>query len=180
MVGSLLLRPSTTVVAAVRDPSHDTSKSLSSLEKGAGSNLVLVRLDAATTDAAHDSLHDRLIAEGITRLDVVIANAGTSSGFQSILDSTADDLRHDFEVNSVGTFELFKVTWPLLQKSDGGDAKKKFVLITSSVGSIASLEEESFPGASYGMSKVAANWLAKKLHVEFKGDGLKVGIIHPG
>lgn len=74
--------------------------------------------------------------------------------------------------------KLFRATWPLLEGSARG--KKKFVLISSSVGSIGSLGEESFPSMAYGMSKAAANWFAKKLSVEFKEQGLLVGIVHPG
>lgn len=181
MASTLLLRPSTIVIATVRDISHETARSLSTHPVGEGSKLIVLPLDASVPDIGHDSLHDRLVAENIACLDVVISNAGTSSGFKSVLDTTGDDLRYDFDVNSVGTLDLFKATWPLLAKSDSNDAeKKKFVLITSSIGSIACLDEENFLGASYGMSKVAANWLAKKLSIEFRGDGLKVGIVHPG
>ena len=57
---------------------------------------------------------------------------------------------------------------------------KKFILITSSVGSIASLPHENLPSTAYGMSKAAANWFAKKVSVEFAERGLVVGIFHPG
>lgn len=181
MVSDLLLRPSTTVIATVRDPLNETVKSLVSLPTGENSTLLIVPLNTAVPGAGYDSLRDRLVAGRITHLDVVIANAGTSSGFKPMLETTGEDLKYDFEVNSIGPLELFKATWPLLAKSDADDSeKKKFVLITSSVGSIGGLEEEAFPGSAYGMSKAAANWFAKKLSVEFKGEGLKVGIIHPG
>jgi norsolorinic acid ketoreductase len=76
----------------------------------------------------------------------------------------------------VGFMRLFQATWPLLSKS----ATKKLAYISSSVGSIAALDEENMPGCTYGASKAAANWFAKKLSLEFKNEGLKVGIIHPG
>ncbi len=93
---------------------------------------------------------------------------------------------YDFRVNAVGPAKLFRAVWPLLD-SHGGESggegertEKKFVLITSSVGSIASLAVESMPSTAYGMSKAAANWFAKKLSVEYKERGLLVGIVHPG
>ncbi len=52
--------------------------------------------------------------------------------------------------------------------------------MSSSVGSIAGQETESFPSTAYGMSKAAANWLAKKASIEFRGEGLVVGVLHPG
>lgn len=54
------------------------------------------------------------------------------------------------------------------------------MLISSSVGSIGCLGEESFPSTAYGMSKAAANWFARKLSGEFKEQGLLVGVVHPG
>ncbi len=57
---------------------------------------------------------------------------------------------------------------------------KKFILITSSMGSITVLEQEILPGVTYGMSKAPANWFAKKVSVDFKEKGLVVGILHPG
>ncbi len=86
----------------------------------------------------------------------------------------------DFKVNAIGPVKLFKALWPLLQKSPDEKEQRKFVLVTSSVASIATLDQENFPATAYGMSKVAANWWAKKLSIEFKEAGLKVGIIHPG
>lgn len=85
-------------------------------------------------------------------------------------------MRYDFEVNTVGTVKLFKSTWPLLRDGDA----KKFIVVSSSVGSIAALEQESFPGTAYGISKAALNWFAKKVSVEMKDEGLLVGIVHPG
>ena len=92
------------------------------------------------------------------------------------MDTKVEDVRYDFEVNTVGTVKLFKSTWPLLRDGDA----KKFIVVSSSVGSIAALEQESFPGTAYGISKAALNWFAKKVSVEMKGEGLLVGIVHPG
>ena len=45
----------------------------------------------------HRTISERL--EGrhdITHLDIVVANAGATSGFKHILDTEADDLKYDF------------------------------------------------------------------------------------
>ena len=145
-------------------------------------------------DTGIATLPQRLEANGITHLDVVVANAGGSSGFKDIL-STVDpekDLLYDFRVNAVLPLKLFQAVCPLLFSSSaparagGHDAgtnsngKTKWIYITSSVGSIGGLEQESFPSTAYGMSKAAGNWLARKLAVEFAGRGLLVGVVHPG
>ncbi|KAK2611978.1 amidophosphoribosyltransferase [Conoideocrella luteorostrata] len=181
LVSDLLLRPSTTVVGTVRDPNHDTAISLKSLPLADKSQLVVVPLKESRTDFAYNTLHGRLLRENINTLDVVIANAGASPSFDATLETDPEVVRECMDVNSIGPLRLFQACWALLDKSDNGDLKrKKFVLISSSTGSISVLDYETFPNAAYGMSKAAANWLAKKLSVEFKDRGLKVGIIHPG
>jgi NAD(P)-dependent dehydrogenase (short-subunit alcohol dehydrogenase family) len=87
-------------------------------------------------------------------------------------------MMYDFEVNAVGTAELFRVCWPLLERSE--KEIKKFVMVSSSVGSIGTLAEENFPATAYGMSKAAANWWARKVSLDFRENGLAVGILHPG
>jgi norsolorinic acid ketoreductase len=145
------------------------------------SDVVPLALDEDTAAVSMATLAARLEELNIHHLDVVIANAGTSAGFRSIADTNPEDVMRDFVVNSIGPMKLFKACWPLIKTTTSTDrTQKKFVLVTSSVGSIASLEDESFPSTAYGMSKAAANWFAKKLSVEFKDEGLAVGIVHPG
>lgn len=172
MTAALLLRPSTTVIATVRDPSHDTSTSLASLSTGDDSELIIMPLDV--TDVAR--LASALRESRIDHLDIVISNAGLNSGFDSVRDTTPQSMRDDFNVNVVGTLSLFQVCRPLLELGE----TKKFNIITTSVGSIKGLEMENMPGVSYGASKAAVNWLGKKLSIEYAKQGFKIGIIHPG
>jgi NAD(P)-dependent dehydrogenase (short-subunit alcohol dehydrogenase family) len=55
----------------------------------------------------------------------------------------------------------------------------KFVYVSSTLGSIGILDQESLPGVAYGMSKAAANWFVKKVSVELKGQ-VVAGVVHPG
>ncbi|KAK3378811.1 hypothetical protein B0T24DRAFT_610042 [Lasiosphaeria ovina] len=203
MVTILLQRPHTTVVATSRRPPQQQQHSASSssatsipddLPAHATSTLVRVLLDDSDAAISSATLRDRLRdAHNIARLDVVVANAGTSSGFRDILATDPGyDLLHDFAINAAGPAKLFRAVWPLLDpavsgggrggvdEGKGEERRPKFVLITSSLGSIGCLDEESMPSTAYGMSKAAANWFAKKLSVEFHDRGLLVGIIHPG
>lgn len=172
MTAALLLRDSTTVIATVRDPSHETSRSLASLPAGSGSKLIVLPLNMKHVS----SFGPILSAADITHLDVVIANAGLNSGFDAVESTDLQSLRDDFEVNVVGTFSLFQTCRPLLAKGDS----RKFVILTTSVGSIKSLETENMPGVSYGASKAAVNWVGKKLSVEYAQQGFKIGLVHPG
>ncbi|KAK3358253.1 hypothetical protein B0T24DRAFT_644865 [Lasiosphaeria ovina] len=155
MVTILLQRPHTTVRAS----SSSATSIPDDLPAHATSTLVRVLLDDSDAAISSATLRDRLRdAHNIARLDVV----------------------------------LFRAVWPLLDpavsgggrggvdEGKGEERRPKFVLITSSLGSIGCLDEESMPSTAYGMSKAAANWFAKKLSVEFHDRGLLVGIIHPG
>lgn len=193
IVAILLQRPATTVLALVRDPTAETSATLPSLPAAPGSSLHLLPLDAAVGKDGDDDDHNGGVgrlpalaaAVGVSRVDVVIANAGGSSGYKAVLDTEPRDAVHDFAVNAVGPLRLFRAAWPLLSVGGfgaGGAAAggTKFVYMTSSVGSIAGQREESFPSTAYGMSKAAANWLLVKIGVEFGPRGLSVMALHPG
>ncbi|KAK0750900.1 hypothetical protein B0T18DRAFT_319519, partial [Schizothecium vesticola] len=133
-------------------------------------------LDDARPAIASATLAARLAAEhDITRLDVVVANAGASSGFRDVLElqDVEGELVHDFVANAVGPVKLFRGVWPLLK--EGGE--RKFVLVSSVMGSIGGLGEEMLPGLA---CKAAANFFARKLGLGFKGEGLLVGVVHPG
>ncbi|OLN87039.1 putative sterigmatocystin biosynthesis ketoreductase stcE [Colletotrichum chlorophyti] len=177
-VAHLLLRPATTVVAAVRDPSHPTSQALASLPKSDGSALVVVKIDAAAENDPQDAIAALQRDHAITSLDVVIANAGLahSPGRVSEL-SSAPALEH-FAVNSIAPIRLFAASAPLLKASEN----PVFVALSSLVGSIAEQETLSkmFPPmfSHYGASKAALNWFVRTLH--FEEPWLASFVIHPG
>ncbi|KAJ9157194.1 hypothetical protein NKR23_g151 [Pleurostoma richardsiae] len=177
IVSEILLRPSVTVVATVRKPDA-YGAALSALPTGAGSKIVMVGLDSANEAYSYESLPTRLAALGVDALDVVIANAGTSAGFKSIADTDPTDVLSDIEVNAVGPLRLFKTLRPLLIKN--ADGQKKFVVLGTAVATFNFLGAANFPSTGYGMSKVALHWFAAKAAVEFKSEGLKIGILHPG
>ncbi|KAH8845663.1 hypothetical protein MCOR27_003322 [Pyricularia oryzae] len=169
IVALLLSRPSTIILALVRNPSDPTSSSLTTLAKSPSSTIHVLPFDAEADAIA--------LPSGVAHIDVVVANAGASSGYKPVLATGPEDLIFDFTVNAVGPLRLFKAAWPLLQKAP---ASPRFVLMTSSVGSIAGQQQESFPSTAYGMSKAAANWLLVKIGVEHGPEGLSVMALHPG
>lgn len=72
LVAALLVRPSTTIIAAVRDTESSTSKSLSSLPTGQGSKIVLAKIDSSDHTTPAKAIEG---LQGIDKIDVVIANA---------------------------------------------------------------------------------------------------------
>ncbi|KAH7127910.1 aflatoxin biosynthesis ketoreductase nor-1 [Dactylonectria estremocensis] len=177
-VQRILQKPSTTVVAAVRDPSHPTSKALADLPKGPDTKLIIVKLDAAVeTDAARAVA--QLREQGVTYLDIVIANAGIAQGGTSVRKTSVSNALKHFSVNAIGPLILFQATADLLKASKIDSPR--FVAISSFIGSIGSQEIFSnFPETSspYGASKSALNWFIRLL--SFEEPWLTSFVIHPG
>ncbi|KJZ71831.1 hypothetical protein HIM_08759 [Hirsutella minnesotensis 3608] len=175
-VMDLLGRPDTTVLATVRDPGSDTARSLGDLTAAQGSRLHVLRVDDKISEVGYGTIPARLGQMGVTQVDVAIANAGYTDVYNTMRATDPEEVRCCFEVNAVGPLKLLQACWPLLQQAGGG----KFVLMTSVMGSKGSLDEKYWPGLAYGMSKAAANLMAKKVSIECRDAGLLVGIIEPG
>ncbi|KAK4691480.1 hypothetical protein P7C71_g5527, partial [Lecanoromycetidae sp. Uapishka_2] len=162
LVSEYLLKPSHTVIAAVRDPHHPTALALSTLPKGHSSVLITVKLDSAIESDAASAVHTIATAHAITALDIVVANAGISRSWPKVADADLAGLREHFEINVLGPLALFKATLPLLEKANA----PKFVTMSSGAGSIGGMEMAPIPNSSYGPSKAALNYLTRKMHFE--------------
>ena len=175
LVEKYLSRPETTVIAAVRDPKSDDAKSLLKLSGGSGSYVTIVKIDSKSETDALAAVKSAE-SQGITSLDVVIANAGIYeiAAFLPVADAKISQLQEHFDVNSLGPVRLFQATRPLLAKS----ANPRFVLISSVMGSITSRKDFTIPNTSYGTSKAAANYLVRAIH--FENDNIAALAIHPG
>ena len=104
-------------------------------------------------------------------IDILINNAGILRP-QTFASMNFDDVREQFEVNSIAPIRSTKVLCPLLGSGS------KVVMITSRMGSIA----DNTSGGQYGyrMSKAALNIAAVSLAHDLKSLGIAVAIIHPG
>ncbi len=108
--------------------------------------------------------------EGV-RIDTLINNAGLLI-HQGLENLNLDDIRRQFEVNSLGPL---RTTHALLSNLGEGS---KIGILTSRMGSIA----DNTSGSHYGyrMSKAAVNAAGASLAVDLKGRGISVVILHPG
>ncbi|KAB5578182.1 hypothetical protein GE09DRAFT_1022165 [Coniochaeta sp. 2T2.1] len=172
IVSALVQRPSTTVIATLRDPSF----TFTDISTHPTSKLVPIVLNDKIPEISYASLPFRLSLI-VDHIDIVIANAGYASGFRAIQNTDIDDIVTDLQVNTIGVVKLFSAVQKLLL-SEGRKGEKKFVLISSNLASIGGRPE--VPSASYSISKAAANQFARMASVEFRGEGLSVGIFHPG
>ncbi|KAL8658262.1 MAG: hypothetical protein Q9202_007604, partial [Teloschistes flavicans] len=220
LVATYLLRPSTTVIAAVRDPTDPFARSLYDLPTYNPSTptsppppsptstshppttpptrLILIKIDALSETDPAAAIALLRTEHAIQTLDVVISNSGIAKYVGEVRGTPPAELRDHFDVNCVGHLVLFQAVWGMLGGTGGaggevngegvnGEGVKerrvegsegKFVILSSSVGSIGAMEKEPVAMVSYGCSKAATNFLARKIH--FENEGLICFTIHPG
>jgi NAD(P)-dependent dehydrogenase (short-subunit alcohol dehydrogenase family) len=104
-------------------------------------------------------------------IDVLIHNAGILKS-DRFPDLALDDLREQFEVNSLGPL---KSVLALREKLKSGS---KLGLVSSRVGSI----DDNSSGNNYGYrtSKTALNMIGSCLAIDLKPEGVAVALLHPG
>lgn len=97
-----LLKPNTTVIAAVRHPKHPTSQSLSELPRGEGSKLITVKIDSVSDTDAQDAVKLIQTEHGIDKLDVVAANAGHGTVYGDLSQVKPHEVRDLVDINTIG------------------------------------------------------------------------------
>ncbi|KAK0120254.1 hypothetical protein ONS95_011660 [Cadophora gregata] len=174
---SLITRPNTTIIAAVRNTAAAT-KSLSSLPFGQNSKLIIIKLDATIDTDPAAAVETLKTTHHITHLDVLLSNSGLMSptSISPVLSTPPSTVREHFEVNTLGPLTLIQAFMPLLLASPS--PSPKFLVITSSVGSITDTEKFPVPFFAYGVSKAAANYLVRK--VAFESPGVVTMAVNPG
>jgi len=123
--------------------------------------------DAASIKGLVDRLDDQPI-------DLLINNAGRLSpqSLGEIDDEAVEGILTQFRVNALGPLLVSQALYPRM--ATGG----KIAIITSRMGSIA----DNSSGGSYGyrMSKAAVNAAGVSLAQDLRGEGIAVGLFHPG
>ncbi|KAJ5614882.1 Short-chain dehydrogenase/reductase SDR [Penicillium herquei] len=175
LVEKYLTRDNVTVVASVRNPTSPDAVSLSTLPTGHGSRVIVVKIDAVSDTDAKEVVAS-LASQGVSSLDIVIANAGVISDdeFKTVADAEISDIQNNLNVNTVGPIRLFQATLPLLLNS----SSPRFVLMSSLMGTISGIQDIPLKIASYGASKAAANFLVRKINYE--QEKIATLAIHPG
>ncbi|XXH02710.1 hypothetical protein Hte_009095 [Hypoxylon texense] len=168
-----LALPDHVVIAGNRDPAHPTSRALADLPKGAGSRLVVVKIDARVDRDAADAVRELREAHGIEYLDVVIANAGVSYVWPAVADLSIEDLKGHMAPNVYGLVTLYQATRPLLRRSA---REPVFATMGSTAGLLAN--QPPITNAAYGPSKAAANWFTIRINAE--DDWLNAFVLGPG
>ncbi|OGM49490.1 hypothetical protein ABOM_001627 [Aspergillus bombycis] len=151
------------VIACVR-PSQIRAISLQSIPTGPGSRLVVIPMESDSILSIAQGVH--LIKEnGISRIDVVIANAGISQATCPMSSVALSDIQRHIEVNAYGPLFLFREVLELLKSSD----VPKFVYISTFAASTGSVQlMPDVPIGTYGASKALANYFMRRLSLENK------------
>ena len=153
-------RDNITVIAAVRDTTKDTSKTLTTLPTGRNSKVLLVKIDSLSEDDA-DNAMKTVLHNSIDHIDIVIANAGDTK-YGPVATLSAEMLKYHINLMTVGPLLLYQASWPLLQKS----INPKFIVISSTLGSLVEGPKYGHASGAYGASKAAINYLLKIIHNE--------------
>ncbi|RDW62187.1 hypothetical protein BP6252_11620 [Coleophoma cylindrospora] len=162
LVAALLSRPGTTVIAGVRDPAQQVSRDLGLLPVGEDSRLITVKLDSTSSSDPIEAAKALQSEHGITTLDVVIANAGIMTHFGTVLSTPPEALLEHFQINTIAPLQLISAMWPLMERSPS----PQFYIISSNIASLELSLQLPIPALPYGVSKLAANFIIRKLHLE--------------
>lgn len=175
LCAKFLLRSHHVVIAAVRDPSSDSSMKLAHMRRHDTSKLIVLQIDSTSKSDPFTLVRALETEYGILWLDVVIANAGISKYFGEVRITPAEEMFAHYEVNVVAPLLLFQATAPLLDASPG---HAKFITISSGAGSISGMENLPIANTAYGSSKTALNFVTRKMH--FENPNLIAFSINPG
>lgn len=155
-----LAKPNHTVIAANRDPTHTTSKSLNDLPKAEGTSLQIIKIDATVSTDPADAVKQLAAYHGIHHLDIIIANAGIAHVYPKVSEVRVEDMQKHTIPNTYGIIWLYQATLPLLRKSQNP--------MWVSMGSSAAFLTDMIPvqNAAYAPTKVVLHWLTKAIHIE--------------
>ncbi|KAF9036298.1 hypothetical protein BJ165DRAFT_1507802 [Panaeolus papilionaceus] len=156
IVQALVKKPDVYVYAAARKLSPSLEEAISNNPNKA-SFVSFVAADEASNKAAA-----KVISDKFGRIDVVLHVAGIANYLGSAEETPAAELEEHFKVNVTGTLVLFQAFAPLLRKSNS----PKFIPFSSGAGSLTAYIDMSAGYTVYGASKVALNYLSRKIHFE--------------
>jgi NAD(P)-dependent dehydrogenase (short-subunit alcohol dehydrogenase family) len=179
LVKQFLQRTNAKVVATCRDSSKATE--LKDLLKQFGSErLIIENLDTQKPEDFKE-VYDKVSSAGISKIDVLIGNAGISNPdhpHDPILTTDVEDMMNVYRTNCVGNLLLLQTFHSMLSKSD----LKLAVLVSSIMGSYTDVQERDMETTAYRASKAALNMIGV-VYASDKGvkdAGIKLMLTHPG
>lgn len=157
-----LAMPDVTVIATMRETSAANTFDLESVPKGPNSHLIITQLDQGDSVSVTDAICTIEKKHLINHVDLVIANAGIANHWGPVSELNESDMISHFQVNTLGPLRLFTSILHLLKAG----LVPKFIYLSSELASLSRLDQSSSLTAAYGASKVAGNYLIRKIHEE--------------
>ncbi|CAG8125465.1 unnamed protein product [Penicillium olsonii] len=162
LVLKYLTLPDVTVIATVRDVSITNVSDLESAPKGPKSRLIIAQLDQGDPSSVSEAVVHIEKVHMVDHIDLVIANAGIANHWGPVSALEDSDVLSHFQVNTLGPLRLFRSLFHLLKAAK----TPKFVYLSSELASLSRLNQSASLTSAYGVSKVAGNYLTKKIHEE--------------
>lgn len=139
----------------------------------------LLEVDFTSPDSL--AAFEKTICESYGKLDLLINNAEIVNGFGHKIDQiNIDDIKEVYEINFFSVIRVIQALKPLLKKSDD----PRIINITSSLGDISKMKDESFCYSGYSLtaystSKAALNMFTHLQCKEFKPSKIKMYSFDP-
>ncbi|KAK6460339.1 hypothetical protein DFJ63DRAFT_248896 [Scheffersomyces coipomensis] len=155
------------------------NKAKSELESLAQKNGKTVDVIAIACNIADEKDLERFFSEissKISKLDILIANAGAAYG-ETFYKHPISAVKKVLDLNVVGVFHCVKLFAPLLEQSGNYQDPSRIVIVSSVAASVAT----DF-GGTYGYlaSKAAVSHLGKNFAYQFGRRNINVNVIAPG
>ncbi|OCT54861.1 Norsolorinic acid ketoreductase [Cladophialophora carrionii] len=149
-------------VAGVRDPDSVSSQNIQMLPCGMDTQVIVVKLDSTSETDARAAVETLTSKYSLTKLDIVVANAGISKYFGAASVTPAQEMSDHFVVNTIAPLLLFQATAPLLKAAPA----PRFVVVSSGAGSLSQVVKLPVENTAYGASKAAVNFVSRRIHYE--------------
>ncbi|KAF5310679.1 hypothetical protein D9619_007935 [Psilocybe cf. subviscida] len=116
-----------------------------------------IAADEAVNQAAAKTIADRF-----GRVDIILGVAGIADYMGPAVETPADSFNEHFKINVTGILVLYQAFASLLGKS----SSPKFIPFSSAAASLTAYINLPAGYTCYGASKVALNYVARKIHFE--------------
>ncbi|KAL3467736.1 NAD(P)-binding protein [Aspergillus heterothallicus] len=173
-----LAKPNHTVIAANRDAGDPTSEEILSLPTAEGTSAKVVQLDMTSATEAAEAAKT-LTDEGFNHVDILVANAGVATVFQTLGEVQVEDVRTHFETNVLGFVRVYQAFLGLLKAAK----EPRLVTIGSSAAfltvyysplaneivlELISRSENmvAYPNAAYAPTKLVQHWYTKTVALQ--------------
>ncbi|GIZ40730.1 hypothetical protein CKM354_000405800 [Cercospora kikuchii] len=163
-------------VALIYTASKDAEETAKSISQATGQKIVAYKSDVRSKETITNTINQ--IATDFGRLDIVVANAGIASHFDS-LEYSEDQWRDIMQVNLDGAMYTAQAAGKIFKKQkveQGGKGDGSFIFTASVSALLVNVPQKQ---AAYNASKAAVVHLAKCLAVEWMEFG-RVNCISPG